>query len=164
MPAASVRSLCVLAAFMLAAAAAAAFGGYFTAKVVITELYAGFLKPAWAPPAWVFGPVWTCLYVCMSCSAWLVWKQAAQQPVLVRPALTMWWCQLALNAGWPVVFYLQPAGFASAFVCGILACLVFVCCCVFFRCSRLAAVLMVPYFLWLILATALSFSLWTLNS
>lgn len=163
MAAVSLRSLRVLAGFMLAAVFAAMFGGYFTAKAVIAETYAELLKPVWAPPAWVFGPVWTMLYVCMSCAAWLVWKSGVQKPHLVRSALALWWCQLAINAGWSVVFYLQPAGFASALVCGTLAILVLICCCMFFRSSRTAALLMVLYFLWIALATALSFSLWQLN-
>lgn len=162
MNSAYLRSAGGLAGFILAAATAGTFGGYFTAKTVITETYAELLKPAWAPPAWVFGPVWTFLYACMSCAAWLVWKNKQQQ-TLVRTALALWWCQLALNASWPVVFYLQHAGLASALVCGILACLVLVCCRVFFLCSRGAGTLLVPYLLWLGLATALSFSLWQLN-
>lgn len=168
----ALRSLLGLAGFMLAAAAAAGFSGYFTARAVITETYAALLKPVWAPPAWVFGPVWTCLYICMSWAAWLVWKEwrnqsrqsdQSDQSCPARTALVVWWGQLAVNAAWPVVFYLQPAGLASALVCGALACLVLVCCGLFLRCSRWAAALLVPYVLWLGLATALAFALWRLN-
>lgn len=155
------HSLWILAGFMLATGIAATFGGYFTTKAVITVAYAELLKPNWAPPAWAFGPVWTLLYVCMSVAAWMVWKNGKQQPV--RRNLVLWWGQLVVNAGWPVAFYLQPSGLAPALVCGGLTCLVGLCCCMFFRCSRFAAALMVPYLLWICLATALSFSMWQLN-
>src|SRR6188472_221502 len=73
------------------------------------EYYAGLRKPPWAPPGWVFGPVWTVLYALMGVAAWLV----ARNGSLARTPLMLWSAQLALNATWtPVFFGLRAPGLA----------------------------------------------------
>lgn len=123
--------------------------------------YAALAKPAWNPPNWVFGPVWTTLYVLMGTAAWLVWRQggfAAQ-----RTALLLFMAQLVLNALWtPLFFGLHSPGLALA---EIIVLLVAVSATIhsFRRVSPLAAALLVPYLAWGCFATALTFTLWRMN-
>lgn len=156
-------SLLALLGYAAATCGAALVGGHFTRAVTITEFYAGLVKPEWAPPGWVFGPVWTALYVCMALAVWLVWRQRWTLRSLYAAAMTQWWTQLVLNAAWPVVFWLQPAGLAPFLVCGLLALNVWGCVLRFRPISGLAAVLMFPYALWVSFATVLSGALWLLN-
>lgn len=154
-----------LLGFLAASACAGAVGTFFTEKALISVVYTTLNKPAWSPPAWVFGPVWTTLYLCMACAAWLIWKQKRQHPAwhAASTALALWWAQWLVNTLWPVVFYYQPAGFWSFFVCALLFCLVALCVYTFRAVSRVATWLMVPYAAWLMLASLLSCALWIEN-
>ena len=164
-PYTKMASLGFLAGSLAASGAAALFGGYFTAKVTITTYYAALAKPVWAPPGWLFGPVWSVLYVSMSLAMWLVWRARHTQPVGCYAAgRAWWWGQLVLNAAWPVVFWVQPAGVAAFAACGLLAVVIGVCCGKFWPLSMPAAVLMLPYAAWVCFATALSWALWRMNS
>ena len=158
-------SLRVLAGYLAAAGLAALFGGYFTAKVTITTYYATLVKPVWAPPGWLFGPVWSLLYVCMSVAMWLVWKNVPLRSAKgVAAAHVCWWTQLALNAAWPVVFWLQPAGVAAFIECALLSVAVWLCSVKFWPISTSATLLMLPYAAWVSFATALSCALWLMNN
>lgn len=123
--------------------------------------YAKLVRPDWAPPASVFGPVWTVLYLLMGVAAWLVWRVGGFQAA--RFALTLFLVQLALNALWSWLFFGWHRG-ALAFAdivllwLAILATLV-----AFWRISLLAGVLLVPYFLWVSFAAALNYSIWQRN-
>ena len=109
-------SVIMLLVYLLASCVAAIVGAHFTALATITEFYAALAKPVWAPPGWLFAPVWTLLYVCMSVAVWLVWKNRSNRPVRAYSmALVCWWVQLGLNAAWPVILWLYPAGFAPFF-------------------------------------------------
>lgn len=158
-------SLYVVAGYLAASGLAAFWGGYFTAKVTITTFYAALAKPVWAPPGWLFGPVWSLLYISMGLAMWLVWRQNRVQPSKnYTMAHTSWWGQLAINATWPVVFWLQPAGVAAFMACAFLAGAVWFCIIRFWPVSIPAAVLMLPYAAWVSFATALSYTLWRMNS
>ena len=88
---------------ILACFAAGGIGSIFTAKS-IPEWYAGLKKPRYTPPNWVFGPVWTILYILMGISVFLVWnKGLSSEGVLL--AFTLFWIQLVLNALWSIVFF-----------------------------------------------------------
>ena len=152
------RQILALVGWVLLCFAAAAFGGLFMPG----EWYASLKKPAWNPPGWVFGPVWTALYTMMAVAAWLVWKRggfAAQR----RPLL-IFYVQLALNAAWtPLFFGLKQPGWAFTemvllwlAIGGTLV--------VFRRVSRAAAWLLAPYLAWVSFAAALNFTLWRMNS
>lgn len=122
------------------------------------EWYAGLNKPSWNPPNWLFGPVWTALYLSMGVSAWLVWQTGRG-----RPALALFLIQLVLNALWtPVFFGLKQPGAAFAVIlamwCAIAATLG-----AFWRQSSTAAALLVPYLAWVTFAGALNFTIWQLN-
>jgi tryptophan-rich sensory protein len=119
------------------------------------------LKPAWNPPAWVFGPVWTVLYLMMAVAAWLVWRRRgfAGAPW----ALGLFVLQLALNTLWSAIFFgLRRPGVAAIEILllwlAILATLI-----AFAPVSRLAAILLAPYLAWVTFAAVLNFTIWRMN-
>jgi len=160
------RSALVLIAFLVIAFAVAALGGFST----ITQVdgwYAHAEKAFWTPPNVVFGPVWTVLYTLMSVAAWLVWRTPAS-PARTR-ALRLYVVQLVLNALWtPTFFGLYPlAGPASWWIALaiILALdvLVLVTMIGFWRVRHVAAVLLIPYWAWVLYATTLNAAIPVLN-
>ena len=125
------------------------------------EWYAGLAKPSWTPPNWLFGPVWTALYLMMGTAAWLVWRKGGWSAA--RGALICFLVQLGLNAAWTPLFFGAHA-MAAALVCIVaLWVAVLVTILAFRRHHRIATLLLVPYLLWLTLATALNYELWRLN-
>ena len=138
---------------------AAAIGA--TASVNASTFYAQLLQPSWAPPAWLFGPVWSALYLAMGIAAWLVWRTAKFSQT--RNAMLLFLVQLALNALWSWVFFMWHEG-ALAFVnIVVLWCLIVATVIAFFRIQKLAGWLLVPYLVWVSFATALNFAIWQLN-
>lgn len=121
--------------------------------------YAGLNKPAWNPPAWLFGPVWTLLYTLMAVAAWLVWKRVG----LDKP-LPLYFVQLALNAAWTPIFFSAHAIVPALIVIVALWVAILVTWLSFRRVSALAGWLFVPYLGWVSFATYLNFTLWRLNS
>jgi tryptophan-rich sensory protein len=139
--------------------AAAAVGAI--ASVNAPAFYGELVQPSWAPPAWLFGPVWTTLYTLMAVAAWLVWRAAPS--FATRLALGLFLVQLAVNALWSWLFFAwQMGGWAFAEVL-LLWALIAATIVAFWRHSRLAALLLVPYLGWVSFATALNFWLWRAN-
>jgi translocator protein len=125
------------------------------------DWYAHLAKPSFNPPAWVFAPVWTLLYLVMGLAAWLVWRERAV--ARVGPALSLFLVQLILNATWSWLFFdLHRIGWAlvdlAALWLAIGATLL-----AFWACRPLAGLLMVPYLLWVSFAALLNFAIWRLN-
>jgi benzodiazapine receptor len=147
----------VLAGFVAVSFAAAALGGATTANSV-RDWYPTIAKPAWTPPSWIFGPVWTALYAMMAVAAWLVWRRVGWGGALVWFAV-----QLALNATWsPVFFGLHRIGLALLNI--ILLWLAIAGTTVTFgRVMPAAGILFVPYLAWVSFAVALNFAIWRLN-
>ena len=83
--------------------AASFAAGWIGSRWMPGEWYAALAKPSWNPPNWIFGPVWTALYVLMAVAAWLVWRQAGFAGA--GPALGLFGGQLVLNALWPYLFF-----------------------------------------------------------
>lgn len=139
---------------------AGALGSIFTMSAIDTW-YAELVKPAGNPPAWVFGPVWTTLYVLMGIALYLVWQKGAS--ATRNSALKLFAFQLILNAVWsPVFFGLQKVGLALVVIMLMwLAILLTII--AFKKVSKTAAWLLVPYILWVSYATYLNWSLWILN-
>jgi benzodiazapine receptor len=132
------------------------------ASVNAKQFYSQLTQPSWAPPSWVFAPVWSILYVMMGLAAWLVWQSNSLGKT--RFALTLYMLQLALNALWSWIFFAWHQGalaFAEILVLWVLIAAVIV---AFWRMSVLAAALMFPYLLWVTFATALTFAIWRLNA
>jgi translocator protein len=123
--------------------------------------YAGLHKPLWNPPAWVFGPVWTLLYVMMAVAAWLVWREGGWKAQ--GWALGLFLLQWLLNVLWtPLFFAMHRPGLAFADIITLWLVLA-VTLNLFWRVSKPAGVLLVPYLAWVIFAAALNFTIWRLN-
>ena len=154
------KSLVAWLVFAAICFAAAAIGSLFTASSVKTW-YPALVKPVGNPPAWVFGPVWSTLYLLMATAAWLVWRQRESDGAWM--ALVFFFVQLALNAAWSFIFFgLRRPGTAVAEILILLAAIVATA--MRFRpISRLAFWLMVPYIAWVSYATFLNFGIWRLN-
>ncbi len=123
--------------------------------------YAELAKPAWNPPGWLFGPVWTALYAMMAVAVWLVWLRGGWK--MQRRALCLYLVQWVLNAIWtPIFFGLQRPDLAFA---EIILLLVAICATLatFWRVSRVAGVLLLPYTLWTTFAAVLNFTIWRMN-
>ena len=150
------HQLAGLIVWLLVVFAAAAIGA--VASIDAPAFYTQLAKPAWAPPAGVFGPVWSVLYALMGVSAWLVWR--------LRPGKKAWvlfFAQLAANALWSWLFFAwHHAGAATAEVLVLLA-LIAATIRAFWQSSRVAAGLLLPYLLWVAFASALTWSVWQAN-
>ena len=124
----------------------------------LAEWYPALRKPPWTPPGWVFGPAWTLLYPLMAVAGWMAWREGRAR---IGPLLFL--LQLALNATWPWLF------FAERRLDLALACIVALCLAIlgtivaFWRSSRGAAILLVPYLAWVGFAAALNHAIWRLN-
>ncbi|HQX52009.1 MAG TPA: DUF2867 domain-containing protein [Planctomycetaceae bacterium] len=155
------RQAVMLLGFIATCFAAAGLGAAAT-SMSVGGWYQTLAKPSWNPPGWLFGPVWSVLYVLMAIAAWLVWRRQGWSAA--RSALTWFGIQLALNVLWSVVFFgMQQPGLAVieilmlwlAIVATIVA---------FHSKSVTAAILMVPYLAWSTFAAVLNFELWRMNS
>ena len=120
-------------------------------------------KPSFTPPSWVFGPVWTLLYLMMGVAAFVVWKKGLTVPG-VKAALLLFLIQLGLNGMWSLLFFgMRSPGVAFAEIL-LLWCAIAVTVFVFLGQSRLAGVLLVPYWAWVSFAVVLNYALWRLNA
>ena len=150
--------LWILLSFVLVCLAAGLLGSLATAPQIPTW-YASLAKPSWNPPNWVFGPVWTTLYVLMGVAAWLVWRRASFR----GRAAGLFWSQLALNALWSILFFgLENPGAAFAEIV-LLWVLIAATVRDFARISRISAGLLAPYLAWVTFASALNFTIWRMN-
>jgi benzodiazapine receptor len=149
-----------LAIFLVCTLAVAALASAFTASSVNTW-YRQLRKPAFNPPAWIFAPVWTTLYLMMALSAWLVWRNAGW--TAGRMALTLFFAQLCLNGLWSALFFgLQRPGLAVVEIL-VLFVAVISTAIAFLPISKLAFWFLVPYAAWVAFASLLNFELWRLN-
>lgn len=122
--------------------------------------YAKLRKPAWNPPGWLFGPVWTVLYLGMAVAMWLVWKAAPEASVL---PLRLYGIQLLLNHLWsPVFFLLKKPGAAFAVIVTMWLAIAATTVCFALR-VPLAAQLMLPYLGWVSFAAVLNYRIWQDN-
>ena len=155
------RQAGMLAAFLFACFGAAAIGALANVRS-LAEWYPSLNKPSWNPPSWLFGPVWTALYAMMAVAGWLVWKRHGLAGA--KAATLLFAVQLALNAAWSWLFFglrMPGAAFAEIVLLwgAILGTTV-----LFWKASVPAAVLFIPYLLWVSFAAALNFALWRLNA
>ncbi len=122
--------------------------------------YRSLRRPPWAPPGWLFGPVWTVLYLLMGVAAWLVASRPSRGASV---ALNVFRAQLALNAAWtPIFFGLRRVDIALVEIVGVwLAVLATVL--VFMRQRVLAGALLLPYLAWVSFAAVLNWEIWRRN-
>ncbi|MFH1193055.1 MAG: TspO/MBR family protein [Candidatus Jorgensenbacteria bacterium] len=141
---------------------AGAIGSIFTAMSVGTWLPT-LIKSALYPPAWLFGPVWTVLYILMGVAAYFVWDNSRVMKEEKKRALEIFALQLVLNASWSVLFFGAQSPFL-ALICIVLLWLSILWTIVAFSwISRPAAWLLAPYFAWVAFATYLNAAIWALN-
>jgi len=155
------RALAQLFVCLGAVLAASGIGSLATVRAIPTW-YKGLTKPSFNPPAWLFGPAWTVLYLLMAVAAWLVWKQGIGAAG-VKLALAVFLAQLTLNTLWSILFFglRSPlAGLVDIVVLwlGIIATIV-----LFFRVSVPAGVLLLPYIAWVSFAAVLNAAILRLN-
>jgi tryptophan-rich sensory protein len=131
------------------------------ASLDAAPFYATLVRPSWAPPAAVFGPVWTALYLAMAVAAWLVWKERGFEGS--RGALTLFVAQLACNALWSWLFFAWHHGGAALADIALLWVLVAATIAAFRRVRPLAAALLLPYLAWITFAAALNYAVWQRN-
>lgn len=150
-----------LAGFVAVCFVAAGIGGAVTAPNIPTW-YASLAKPSWNPPNWLFGPVWTALYLGMAVAAWLVWRQHGW--ARARLPLTLFAVQLVLNVLWSCLFFgLHRPGLAFGEVL-LLWAFIAATTVLFWRRSITAGALFVPYLAWVTFASVLNFAVWRLNA
>jgi tryptophan-rich sensory protein len=153
------RPLVEWAAWVLLSELAGVVGGVATASAVGTW-YLTLAQPSFAPPSWVFGPVWTTLYALMGTAAFLVSRSADPR---VRVALTAFVGHLLLNVAWSLAFFgLRSTLFGLVVIVPLLGAIAAVTL-LFGRIDRRAAGLMLPYLAWVAFATALNYRFWALN-
>ncbi|MGC2196232.1 MAG: TspO/MBR family protein [Terriglobales bacterium] len=146
--------------FVVVCFTAAGIGSFFTSTSVGTW-YSQLRRPVWTPPNWIFGPVWTTLYLMMAISAWLVWRDSDWTSS--RFALALFAIQLALNTLWSIVFFgMRKVGPAFGEIL-LLWMMIIATAVAFFPLSLLAAWLLLPYIVWVAFASYLNFRIWQLN-
>ena len=143
-----------LLAFIMLVAIAAGFGSLYMPG----PWYEALARPSWTPPNWLFGPVWTVLYLMIAVAGWRVWKTQG-----LSPLLAVWFLSLLLNAAWSwIMFGQNQIGWALSDIV-LLLITIFAFIVMAWPIDRIAAWLFVPYVAWVSFATALNFALWQLN-
>lgn len=148
-----------LVAWLALSFVAATLGG--AASIQAGPFYMQLARPVWAPPAGLFGPVWTVLYALMGVAAWSIWRIDGFRAA--RPALVLFLVQLAVNALWSWLFFGWHLGgwaFADVVLLWVLILATLV---AFWRIERLAGALLIPYLLWVSFAAVLNYAVWQLN-
>ncbi|RCS30462.1 tryptophan-rich sensory protein [Rhodanobacter denitrificans] len=153
------RQIIGLAGWLLLSFAAAAMGAIASVQAAI--FYQHLAQPSWAPPSYVFGPVWSLLYALMGIAAWRVWREGGWHRQ--RGALALFVIQLAVNVLWSWLFFGWHRG-GLAFADVVLLWLLIVATLVgFWRVRVMAGALLVPYLCWVSFAAALNFAVWQMN-
>jgi translocator protein len=140
-------------------ALAAAIGGIVSARAA--GFYGALVKPGWAPPAGIFGPVWTVLYILMALAAWLVWRTA--DPGAAKGPLALYLVQLALNALWTWFFFRWRLGGWALLEIALLWVTLLLTLVGFWRVRPLAGAMLLPYLAWVTFAMALTAAVWRRN-
>jgi translocator protein len=148
-----------LIGWFLVSFAASAVGAI--ASIEARSFYAGLVQPDWAPPGWLFGPVWTLLFAFMAVAAWLVWRSGGFHAN--RLSLILFLAQLVLNALWSWLFFAWQLGGMAFIDILLLWVLILATLVAFWRVRPLAGMLLVPYLLWVSFAAFLNYAIWQLN-
>lgn len=151
----------VLIGFILICFGVAWTGAQVSPGIASSDWYDQLNKPAWNPPGWLFGPVWSALYTMMAIAAWRIWRQLGFAGG--RWELSVFGFQLFLNGVWSQLFFnAQQPGLAFIEILFLLAAIIWTTV-LFFRNDRIAGWLMVPYILWVSFATVLNGTIWMIN-
>lgn len=155
------KQIAVLVVSLAVCFAAAGIGGSVTTSS-LEDWYQTINKPSWNPPDWLFGPVWTTLFAMMSVAAWLVWRASGFRGAQL--AFVWFGLQLLLNVFWSFLFFGQRNPGWAAIEIVVLWLAIAITIALFWKHSRLAALLMIPYLLWVSFAAVLNFTIWQLNA
>lgn len=140
---------------------AAGIGNFFTISE-ITTWYTTLAKPTWTPPNWVFGPVWTTLFLLMGIALYLVWSKGLERKD-VKIAIGIFFVQLILNTMWSIIFFGMHSLFGGLVTIIILWIAILINIVLFYRISKPAGLLLVPYIVWVTIASYLTYSVYLLN-
>ncbi len=136
-------------------------GALFTSPAIPTW-YSSLNKPFFNPPSWVFGPTWTILYIMMGISLCIIWIKKSKSNTK-QNALSIFFAQLILNGIWSPIFFAFQSPFLALIVITLLWATIMINIILFYKISKTAATLLMPYLLWVSFATILNFSIWWLN-
>ena len=153
------RGILGLIGWFIVSFSASAVGA--VASIQARSFYGQLVQPDWAPPGWLFGPVWTLLYAMMAVAAWLVWRSGGFRTN--RIALSLFLVQLFFNAIWSWLFFAWSLGgwaFADILLLWVLIVATVI---AFWRVRPLTGVLLIPYLLWVTFAAVLNYAVWQLN-
>jgi len=139
---------------------AGVIGSLFTASSIPTW-YAALNKPSFNPPNWIFAPVWIFLYILMGISFYLIWRKSDIPNFGLLMSVFIF--QLVLNAFWTIIFFGLKSPLYAFIEIVVLWVSILYCIITFYRVSKTASVLLIPYLLWVSFAAVLNFSLWKLN-
>ncbi len=157
----SIREIPKLIVSIVVVFLAGAVGTVYTLKQ-ITTWYVALTKPGWTPPNWAFGPIWSTLYVLMGISLFLIWRQGLYRKD-VQIAILVFAVQLAINVIWSIVFFGTHNIFGGLVLVLILWISIFINIIVFYRISKPAGLILIPYLLWVSIASYLNYSVFLLN-
>lgn len=156
------RELLKVVAFITLCQLAGVLGSVFTYASIPTW-YASLQKPTFTPPNWLFGPAWLTLYTLMGISLYIVWKKGLDKKD-VRLSVGLFGAQLALNSLWSFLFFGLKDLRLAFFEIVVLWVFIVASIASFYKVSKKAAMLLVPYILWVSFAALLNYSVWMLNA
>jgi benzodiazapine receptor len=157
----SLRSLILLIICIAIPLLAGIVGSFFTISAIPTW-YAGLIKPVLTPPNWLFGPVWTILYILMGIALYLVVREGTEKKP-VQLGIIVFSAQLIVNVLWSLVFFGLQSPLSGLIIILVLIALVVATIYFFYKVSRTAAGLLVPYIAWICIATYLNAMILVLN-
>ena len=146
--------LIVVATFLIT------FPAGFVTRAALDPWYYNLAKPAFNPPSWIFGPVWTLLYAMMSVAVWLAYKKSKNS----NKILAVYFIHLLINASWSYVFFYYKQIFLASFIISIIIFFILYLMVVYSKYSKPSVVLMLPYFAWSTFARYLNSTIYILNS
>jgi tryptophan-rich sensory protein len=136
------------------------FPAGFVTRAAIDTWYDNLVKPAFNPPNWIFGPVWTLLYVMMSVAVWLAYKKSKHS----NKILAIYFIHLLINASWSYVFFYYKQIFLASFIISIIIFFILYLMVLYSKYSKPSVLLMLPYFAWSTFALYLNSTIYILNS
>jgi translocator protein len=157
----SVSEIPKLIVSILAVFLAGAVGTVYTLKE-ITTWYVSLIKPSWTPPNWAFGPIWSTLYVLMGISLFLIWREGLERKD-VKIAILVFAVQLVINVGWSIIFFATHNIIGGLVLVIILWISILINILVFYRISKPAAIILIPYLIWVTIAGYLNYTVFVLN-
>ncbi len=137
--------------------------GSFVTYPSISTWYASLAKPFFTPPAFVFGPVWTILYLMMGTAFYIIWDKKTKNRKVFLLAVKFFMIQLVFNFFWSYAFFYLHMPWLSVLVIALLWISIFVCIKLFSKISKIAGYLLYPYIAWVSFASLLNIAIAALN-